>query len=85
MYVNLHQQLLDRCLLNDKEAQFGVYKLYYRSMYNTSLRIVNHTDDAEDIMQESFLTAFQKLNSYKGEVSFGQPFPGLPSQAESGI
>ena len=71
MYVNLHQQLLDRCLLNDKEAQFGVYKLYYRSMYNTSLRIVNHTDDAEDIMQESFLTAFQKLNSYKGEVSFG--------------
>jgi len=71
MYVNLHQQLLDRCLLNDKEAQFGVYKLYYRSMYNTSLRIVNHTDDAEDIMQESFLTAFQKLSSYKGEVSFG--------------
>ena len=71
MYVNLHQQLLDRCLLNDKEAQYGVYKLYYRSMYNTSLRIVNHSDDAEDIMQESFLTAFQKLGSYKGEVSFG--------------
>ncbi len=71
MYVNLHQQLIDRCLENDKEAQFSVYKLYYRSMYNTSLRIVNHTDDAEDIMQESFLTAFQKLDGYKGEVSFG--------------
>jgi len=71
MYLNVHQPLLDRCLQQDKEAQFSVYKLYYRSMYNTSLRIVNHTDDAEDIMQESFLTAFQKLGSYKGEVSFG--------------
>jgi RNA polymerase sigma-70 factor (ECF subfamily) len=40
-------------------------------MYNTSLRIVNSSDDAEDIMQESFLTAFQKLGHYKGEVSFG--------------
>jgi len=71
MYINIHQPLIDRCLLNDKMAQYSLYKLYYRSMYNTSLRIVNSSDDAEDIMQESFLTAFQKLSSYKGEVSFG--------------
>lgn len=71
MYVNLHQPLIDRCLQNDKEAQFRIYKLYYRSMYNTALRIVNQTDDAEDIMQEAFLTAFRKLDTYKGEVSFG--------------
>ena len=71
MYINIHQPLIDRCLKNDKEAQFGIYKLYYRSMYNISLRIVNNTDDAEDVMQESFLTAFKKLDSYKGEVSFG--------------
>jgi RNA polymerase sigma-70 factor (ECF subfamily) len=71
MYINIHQPLIDRCHENDKEAQFSVYKLYYRSMYNTSIRIVNNSDDAEDIMQESFLTAFQKLATYKGEVSFG--------------
>ena len=71
MYINIHQPLIDRCLKNDKEAQFKIYKLYYKSMYNTSLRIVNHTGDAEDIMQDSFLTAFQKLLTYKGEVSFG--------------
>ena len=40
-------------------------------MYNTCLRIVNDSQEAEDIMQESFLKAFEKLNSYKGEVSFG--------------
>jgi RNA polymerase sigma factor (sigma-70 family) len=40
-------------------------------MYNTSLRIVNDTAEAEDIMQEAFLDAFQRLTSYSGEGSFG--------------
>lgn len=71
MYINIHQPLIDKCLVNDRVAQAGIYKLYYRSMYNTSLRIVNRTDEAEDIMQEAFLTAFRKLDTYRGEVSFG--------------
>ena len=71
MYINIHQQLIDKCLENDKEAQFKIYKLYYRSMYNTALRIVNRVDEAEDVMQEAFLTAFRKIDTYKGEVSFG--------------
>jgi RNA polymerase sigma factor (sigma-70 family) len=40
-------------------------------MYNTSLRIVNNSLEAEDIMQESFLSAFEKIETYKGKVSFG--------------
>ena len=40
-------------------------------MYNTSLRIVNDTAEAEDIMQESFLDAFRRIDSYTGEGSFG--------------
>ena len=40
-------------------------------MYNASLRIVNNQFDAEDILQESFLTGFDKLDSFKGEVAFG--------------
>jgi RNA polymerase sigma-70 factor (ECF subfamily) len=42
-------------------------------MFNTSLRIVNDKFEAEDIMQESFLTAFTKLNSFNnnGQASFG--------------
>jgi len=40
-------------------------------MYNSSLRIVGIPEEAEDIMQESFLTAFRRLKSYSGEVSFG--------------
>ena len=40
-------------------------------MYNTSLRIVNNMMEAEDLMQESFLSAFSKINTYQGNVSFG--------------
>jgi len=40
-------------------------------MYNTSLRIVKDSAEAEDVMQESFLSAFTKLDSYSGEATFG--------------
>lgn len=40
-------------------------------MYNLSLRLVGNEVDAEDVMQESFLKAFTKIDSYRGEVSFG--------------
>ena len=56
---------------SDQSAQFEIYRLYYKSMYNSSLRIVGVPEEAEDIMQESFLTAFRKLKTYNGEVSFG--------------
>lgn len=48
-----------------------VYNRYYKAMYNTSLRIVKDTAAAEDVMQDSFLSAFTKLESFKGESSFG--------------
>lgn len=70
-YINIHQDLLDRCMEGDKKAQFEIYRLYYKSMYNSSLRIVGIPEEAEDIMQESFLTAFRKLKTYSGDVSFG--------------
>jgi len=40
-------------------------------MYNTALRIVKKSDEAEDVMQESFLNAFTKLHTFKGNVAFG--------------
>ncbi len=40
-------------------------------MYNSAYRILKDSFEAEDIMQEAFLTAFTKLHMYKGEVTFG--------------
>jgi RNA polymerase sigma-70 factor (ECF subfamily) len=70
-FRNIHQDLIDGCREGDQKAQFQIYKLYYKAMYNTSLRIVNDRKEAEDIMQESFLSAFEKIDSYSGTVSFG--------------
>ena len=70
-YQNIHQILIDQCRKGDQKAQFQLYRLYYKSMYSVSLRIINDEGEAEDIMQEAFLKAFRKMDTYKGEVSFG--------------
>lgn len=70
-YRNIHQNLINGCKSGDQKAQFQIYKLYFKAMYNTSLRIVGNTMEAEDIMQESFLSAFEKIETYSGTVSFG--------------
>ena len=64
-------QLLQRCKNGEQSAQFEIYKLYYKAMFNTSIRILNDSFEAEDVMQESFLVAFTKLSTFKGEVTFG--------------
>lgn len=70
-FLNLHQELIDGCKRCDQKSQFQIYKLYYKAMYNISLRIVKDPMEAEDIMQESFLAAFEKIASYSGTVAFG--------------
>ena len=70
-FPNIHQGLIDQCKEGDREAQFRIYGLYYKAMYNTCLRIVKDPVEAEDIMQESFLSAFEKIDTYSGKVSFG--------------
>jgi RNA polymerase sigma factor (sigma-70 family) len=66
-----HLDLIEACKKGDQKAQFELYRLYYVAMYNTTLRIVGDSDDAEDVMQEAFLKAFTRLHTYRKEVSFG--------------
>ncbi|MCM4168868.1 RNA polymerase sigma-H factor [Arenibacter antarcticus] len=63
--------LIQLCLTGDRAAQLEIYNRYYKGMYNISKRIVKDSAVAEDVMQESLLTAFTKLDTFKGEVSFG--------------
>ena len=64
------KQLLQRCKNGEPSAQFEIYKCYYKAMYNTALRILKDRFEAEDIMQESFLTAFTKLGTFKSESKY---------------
>lgn len=65
------EDLVARCRNGEQRAQLEIYDRYYKAMYNTSLRIVKDPAEAEDIMQEAFLKAFSKINSYQGTASFG--------------
>ncbi|MGS2741187.1 RNA polymerase sigma factor [Sinomicrobium sp. M5D2P17] len=65
------EQLLVQCKDGNSKAQMEVYNRYYKAMYNTAFRIVKDEFEAEDIMQESFLKAFTKLDTFRGEVAFG--------------
>jgi len=71
LYENIHQEIIDQCREGSQKAQFQLYKLYYRPMYSICMRIINNETEAEDVMQEAFLNAFKKIDTYKGEVSFG--------------
>ena len=71
IYHNIHQDIIDRCREGEQKAQFQLYKLYYKAMFNASYRILNNRMAAEDVMQESFFKAFDKINTYSGKVSFG--------------
>lgn len=63
--------LLEQCKSGNQRAQMDVYNRYYKAMYNTSYRILKDSFKAEDIMQESFLTAFTKLDTLKENSVFG--------------
>ncbi len=63
--------LVQQCLNGEASAYRALYDRYSKAMYNTALRILNRTDDAEDILQEAFTDAFQKLSSFEGRSTFG--------------
>ncbi|WP_298344205.1 RNA polymerase sigma factor [uncultured Algibacter sp.] len=65
------EQLVNLCKSQNQSAQLEIYNRYYKTMYNVSLRIVKNSYEAEDIMQDSFLTAFTKLNNLKNASTFG--------------
>jgi len=58
--ININRQILERCKNGEVKAQFMLYKQYSKAMYNIAIRLLNNKMDAEDILQESFVTAFEK-------------------------
>src|ERR1700744_74165 len=67
----LHDELVERCKRGDNRGYAELYSKYSKAMYNTSLRIVNHTGDAEDVLQEAFTDAFRSLEDFHYNSTFG--------------
>jgi len=70
-YLDINAPLVERCRLHDRVAQAELYRRYAKAMFNAALRITGDYAETEDVLQESFLSAFRELGTYKGDSSFG--------------
>ena len=66
-----HKELVENSKLGDRTAQYNLYEQYVDAMYNVSMRIVKIKEDAEDVVQDSFVEAFKNLSSFRYESTFG--------------
>lgn len=68
---NMHRDLIELCRKGDSRSQYRLYKLYSKAMYNICIRMLPNKIDAEDVLQDAFVSAFRNLKKYRGDSSFG--------------
>jgi len=66
-----HKDLVERSKSGDRNSQHRLYELYVDAMFNIGMRMLGIREDAEDVVQESFVDAFRNLGSFKYESTFG--------------
>jgi RNA polymerase sigma-70 factor (ECF subfamily) len=63
--------LLERCRRGDLGAFEELYRTHAGRLYSVALRLVRNPADAEDLLQEIFLAAHRKLDTFRGESALG--------------
>ncbi len=64
-------ELIKACKKNDPKAQMQVYHMYKDMLYNVSLRIVTNSDDAQDMVHDAFIKAFQNISKLENDLNLG--------------
>ena len=67
---NILGELLKRCGQGEEQAQYQLYNMYSKGMFNVALRILGQREDAEDVVQEAFIKMFNKLETLKEPAAF---------------
>ncbi len=70
-YASTHQEIVEKCKRGNRRAQFELYRLYSKAMYNLCLRMLRQEQDAEDLLQNSFVDVFAKLHTFRYQSSVG--------------
>ena len=70
MDTNTDQIYIDRVLEGDTNAFAYLIDKYKNMAYTVAIKIVKNEEDAEEVAQDSFLKAYQKLDSFKGDSKF---------------
>jgi RNA polymerase sigma-70 factor, ECF subfamily len=63
--------LVDRCRQGDLAAFETIYRTHSGRLYSVAYRMLGNAADAEDMLQEIFLAAYRKLDSFRGESALG--------------
>lgn len=71
VYQDIHREIIELSKEGNPKAQYQLYKLYAKAMFNICVRMLNNMKEAEDLLQESFTDAFMKLKTFRYESSFG--------------
>ncbi|MEQ6119646.1 RNA polymerase sigma factor [Reichenbachiella sp. MALMAid0571] len=61
------QEILKGCIKGDREAQQMLYAKYAKQMYVVCLRYAKEQQEAEDILQESFIKVFENIKNFRGD------------------
>ena len=69
--AELNRDIIERSKRGNREAQYQLYKMYSRAMFNICMRMMNNREEAEDMLQEAFSEAFRRLDSFRYESTFG--------------
>ncbi len=64
------QIYIDKVLQGDTNAYTYLIDKYKNMAYTIAIKIVKNTEDAEEVAQDSFLKAYQKLDTFKGSSKF---------------
>ena len=70
-FVEPHEQDIERAKLGDQNAMYRLYSSYSKAMLNSAHRILNNRQDAEDVLQDSFVKIFSQLHQFSYQSSFG--------------
>ncbi|RSK41465.1 RNA polymerase sigma factor [Mangrovimonas spongiae] len=64
------KKLIQKCSNNDTKAQSELYHLFSRTLFSICLKYSRNYAEAEDNLQDTFVTIFKKISQYKGKGSF---------------
>ncbi len=62
--------LIRKCKKNDTNAQSEIYKLFSSKLFAVCLKYSRNHVDAEDNLQDAFVTIFEKMSQYSYKGSF---------------
>lgn len=62
-------QIIEDCKKGNQQAFNQVYQNCARGVYNAIWRIVKNNEEAEDILQDTFVSAFTSMDKYRGDAS----------------